>query len=229
MAETEIGAFTPADALRIWKAVLAFERGITVDSSDERRFVPAPIYCKNRSTTLEIPAYGCMQVVGTEEIGGQNYLIVDRPFDYSDSVMGPFLLNSPTAIETEGLGVAQNGPVFRAIKDTGTFTVGTRLNPTVDSFKLSKGPLFVYLGEDDVDTDIIKVERCETPLLAIAGSSGISANSSGEVTAKQPASGNWTAGTITYTAWNPTGVAISSNALCLIYPVDAKWVALELC
>jgi len=107
-------------------------------------------------------------------------------------------------------------------------TVGTRLNPTADSFKLSKGPLFVYLGDDDVDEDIIKVERCETPLLAVA-TSGISANSSGTVTAKQPASGNWTAGSVTYTAWNPTGVAISSSALCLIYPVDAKWVALELC
>ena len=225
---TEIGVFTPGDAERVWKAVQAFERGITATKTDERRFVQAPIYCKNRSTTLEIPAYGCMQVVGTEEIGGQNYLIVDRPFDYSDSVMGPFLLNSPAAIEPDGLGVAQNGPVYRAIKDTGTFTVGTRLNPTADSFKLSKGPLFVYLGDDDIDTDIIKVERCETPLLAVAGS-GIAANSSGTVTAKQPASGNWTAGSVTYTAWNPTGVAISSSALCLIYPVDAKWVALELC
>lgn len=225
---TEIGVFTPSDAERVWKAVQAFERGITTSKGDERRFVPAPIYCKNRSTTLEIPAYGCMQVVGTEEVGGQNYLLVDRPFDYSDSSFGPFLLNSPAAIEPEGLGVAQNGPVFRAIKDTGTFTVGTRLNPTANSYKLSKGPLFVYLGDDDVDTDIIKVERCETPLIAVA-TSGIAANSSGTVTAKQPASGNWTAGSVTYTAWNPTGVAISSSALCLIYPVDAKWIALELC
>jgi hypothetical protein len=169
-----------------------------------------------------------MQVVGTEEIDGQNFLKVDRPFDYSESVMGPFLLNDTEAINPNEIGMAQFGPVFRAIKDTGTFTVGTRLNPTADSFKLSKGPLFVYLGDDDVDEDIIKVERCETPLLAVA-TSGISANSSGSVTAKQPASGNWTAGSVTYTAWNPTGVAISSSALCLIYPVDAKWVALELC
>ena len=225
---TEIGVFTPGDAERVWKAVQAFERGIATSKGDERRFVPAPIYVKNRSTTLEIPAYGCMQVVGTEEIGGQNYLIVDRPFDYSDSSFGPFLLNSPAAIEPEGLGVAQNGPVFRAIKDTGTFTIGTRLNPTADSFKLSKGPLFVYLGDDDIDTDIIKVERCETPLLAVA-TSGIAANSSGTVTAKQPASGNWTAGSVTYTAWNPTGDAIGSNKTVLIWPVDAKWVAIEVC
>ena len=85
------------------------------------------------------------------------------------------------------------------------------------------------IGDDDVVENCVRLIACETPLLAIAGGSGISANSSGEVTAKQPASGNWTAGSITYTAWNPTGVAISSNALCLIYPVDAKWVALELC
>jgi len=229
VAETEIGAFTPADALRIWKAAQAFERGITVDRSDERRFVPAPIYVKNVSTTETIPAYGVMQMVGTEEIGGQNYLKVDRPFDYSDSVLGPFLINSPAEIEPDGLGVAQNGPVYRAKSDGGTYTVGTRLGPTASAYTLSKGPAFTYLGDDDVDEDIVKIIACETPLLAIAGSSGIAGNSSGQVTAKAASSGDWTAGSVTYTAWNPTGVAISSNALCLIYPVDAKWVALELC
>lgn len=226
---TDIGVFTPSDAERIWKAVQAFERGITATKTDERRFVQAPIYVKNRSTTLEIPAYGCMQVVGTDEIGGQNYLLVDRPFDYSDSVMGPFLLNSPTAIEPEGLGIAQNGPVYRAIKTSGTFTVGTRLNPSENSFELSKGPLFVYLGDDDVDENIIKVSACETPLLAVAGVSGIAANSSGTVTAKAPASGNWTAGSVTYTAWAPTSAPISANATVMIFPVDAKWVAVEIC
>jgi hypothetical protein len=65
-------------------------------------------------------------------------------------------------------------------------------------------------------------------LLAVAGS-GIGANTSGTVTAKAPASGNWTAGTITYTAWNPTGVAIASAANVLLFPVDAKWLAVELC
>lgn len=224
----EVGYYSPELAKRIKDNSLAWER--------ERQpaqpvFLPVglnPIFVINVSVH-RIPPFGCMQVVGTKHIEGQNFLKVDRPFDYSESVTSPFILNDTQPIEPSQIGMAQFGPVFRAIKDTGTFTVGTRLNPTVDSFKLSKGPLFVYLGEDDVDTDIIKVERCETPLLAIAGGSGIAANSSGQVTAKQPASGNWTAGTITYTAWNPTGVAISSNALCLIYPVDAKWVALELC
>jgi len=65
--------------------------------------------------------------------------------------------------------------------------------------------------------------------LAIAGSGGIAANSSGTVTAKQPASGNWTSGSVTYTAWNPTSVAVSSNAVVMIFPVDAKWVAVEVC
>lgn len=223
----EIGYYSPELAKRIKDNSLAWERERQTPQPIFRQTVPNPIYVRNIST-YTIPRFGCMQVVGTEEIDGQNFLQVDRPFDYSDSVMGPFLLNDTEAINPNEIGMAQFGPVFRAIKDTGTFTVGTRLNPTADSFKLSKGPLFVYLGDDDIDTDIIKVERCETPLLAVA-TSGIAANSSGSVTAKQPASGNWTAGSVTYTAWNPTGVAISSSALCLIYPVDAKWVALELC
>ncbi len=223
----EIGYYSPELAKRIKDNSLAWERERQTPQPIFRQTVPNPIYVRNISAHT-IPRFGCMQVVGTEEIDGQNFLKVDRPFDYSESVMGLFLLNDTEAINPNEIGMAQFGPVFRAIKDTGTFTVGTRLNPTADSFKLSKGPLFVYLGDDDVDEDIIKVERCETPLLAVA-TSGISANSSGTVTAKQPASGNWTAGSVTYTAWNPTGVAISSSALCLIYPVDAKWVALELC
>ena len=223
----EVGYYSPGLARRIKDLALAYERDRQGGQPIFRQTVPNPIFVLNDSEHT-IPRFGCMQVVGTQEIDGQNLLKVNRPFDYSDSVMGPFLLNDIEPIEPGEIGMAQFGPVYRAIKDTGTFTVGTRLNPTADSFKLSKGPLFVYLGDDDIDEDIIKVERCETPLLAVAGS-GIAANSSGTVTAKQTASGNWTAGSVTYTAWNPTGVAISSNALCLIYPVDAKWVALELC
>lgn len=223
----EVGYYSPSLAKRIKDNSLAWERERQGLQPEIRPVAQDSIFVVN-SSTHTIPKFGCMQVVGAHSIEGQVFLKVDRPFDYSDSVMGPFLFNGIESIQPGKIGLAQNGPVYRAIKDTGTFTIGTRLNPTADSFKLSKGPLFVYLGDDDIDTDIIKVERCETPLLAVAGS-GIAANSSGTVTAKQPASGNWTAGSVTYTAWAPTAQAITAGATCLIWPVDAKWVAVEIC
>jgi hypothetical protein len=167
-------------------------------------------------------------MIGSSEIDGTTYIEVDRPFDYSDSVMGPFLLNGPGECLKDEIGTAQWGPIFRATKDSATYTTGTRMGPVASSFDLSKGCLFTYIGDDEQETDLIKVVACETPLLAVA-TSGIGANTSGTVTAKAPASGNWTAGSVTYTAWNPTGVAIGSAAPVLLFPVDAKWLAVELC
>lgn len=224
----EIGYFTPSEADRVWKAVKAFERGSADNTATERANVPSPIYFKSVSAEI-IPAYGCIQMVGTEELAGRNYILVDRPIDFTGSVMGPFLFNGPTEVEANGLGTAQWGPIYRAITDGGAYSVGTRFGPVESSFELAKGPLFTYIGDDDLVEDCVRVIACETPLLAVAGGSGIAGNSSGTVTAKQPASGNWGAGTVTYTAWNPTGVAIANNSLCLIYPVDTKWIALELC
>jgi len=89
--------------------------------------------------------------------------------------------------------------------------------------------LFTYLGDDEQEDDLIKVIACETPLLAVTGSGGIAGNSSGTVTAKAPATGNWTVGTVTYTAWAPTSTLIPANSTVLIFPIDAKWVAIEVC
>jgi hypothetical protein len=103
------------------------------------------------------------------------------------------------------------------------------MGPKASAFELEKGCLFTFIGDDEQEDDLIKVIACETPLLAVAGGSGIAGNSSGTVTAKQPASGNWTAGSVTYTAWNPTSPSIGANATVMIFPIDAKWVAVELC
>jgi hypothetical protein len=228
MPEKNVGFYSPALAKRIRDNSFAWERESQAKPVTVQRAIPDPIYFYNASSHT-IPAYGCIQIVGTESIDDQYILKVDRPFDYTDSVMGPFLFNGPAEVEANGLGTAQWGPIYRAISDGGTYSIGTRFGPIASSFEMGKGPLYTYMGQDDVVEDCVRLIACETPLLAIADSSGISANSSGTVVAKQPASGNWTAGTVSYTAWNPTGVGIASNALCLIYPVDAKWVALELC
>jgi hypothetical protein len=223
----QIGAYTPKQAKRIWDAVQAFERQGTASQGAFLPYTPTPIYFVNKSTET-IPPYGCIQMIGASEIDGTTYIEVDRPFDYSDSVVGPFLLNGPGECLKDEIGTAQWGPIFRATKDSSTYTTGTRMGPVASSFDLSKGCLFTFIGDDEQETDLIKVVACETPLLAVA-TSGIGANTSGTVTAKAPASGNWTAGMITYTAWNPTGVAIASAATVLLFPVDAKWLAVELC
>ncbi len=224
----QIGAYTPKQAKRIWDAVQAFERSGTASQGQFLPYTPTPIYFVNKSTET-IPPYGCVQMIGASDIDGTTYIEVDRPFDYTDSVIGPFLLNGPGECLQDEIGTAQWGPVFRATKDSATYTTGTRMGPVASSFDLSKGCLFTYIGDDEQEVDLIKVIACETPLLAVSGSSGIAGNSSGTVTAKSPASGNWTAGTITYTAWAPTSAAISANATVMIFPIDAKWVAVEIC
>jgi hypothetical protein len=223
----EIGVYTPKQAKRIWESVQAFERMGSTSAAMAIPYTPTPIYYVNKSTAT-IPAYGCVQMVGSSDIDGTTYIEVKRPFEYANSVMGPFLLNGPGECSPDEIGTAQWGPIFRAKKDSATYSTGTRMGPVDASFDLSKGCLFTFIGDDEQSDDLIKVIACETPLLAVAGS-GIGANTSATVTAKAPASGNWTAGTITYTAWNPTGVAIASAANVLLFPVDAKWLAVELC
>jgi hypothetical protein len=223
----EIGVYTPKQAKRIWESVQAFERMGSTSATMAIPYTPTPIYFVNKSTAT-IPAYGCVQMVGSSDIDGTTYIEVKRPFEYANSVMGPFLLNGPGECSPDEIGTAQWGPIFRAKKDSATYSTGTRMGPVDASFDLSKGCLFTFIGDDEQEDDLIKVIACETPLLAVAGS-GIGANTSGTVTAKAPAPGNWTAGAITYTAWNPTGVAIASAANVLLFPVDAKWLAVELC
>jgi hypothetical protein len=223
----EIGVYTPKQAKRIWDSVQAFERMGSTAPSTAIPYTPTPIYYVNKSTET-IPPYGCVQMVGSSDLDGTTYIEVKRPFEYASSVMGPFLLNGPGECLPDEIGTAQWGPIFRAKKDSSTYSTGTRMGPKASAFELEKGCLFSYIGDDEQEDDLIKVIACETPLLAVAGS-GIGANTSGTVTAKAPASGNWTAGTITYTAWNPTGVAIASAASVLLFPVDAKWLAVELC
>jgi hypothetical protein len=223
----EIGVYTPKQAKRIWDSVQAFERMGSTSAAMAIPYTPTPIYFVNKSTAT-IPAYGCVQMVGSSDIDGTTYIEVKRPFEYANSVMGPFLLNGPGECLPDEIGTAQWGPIFRAKKDSATYSTGTRMGPKASAFELEKGCLFSYIGDDEQEDDLIRVIACETPLLAVAGS-GIGANTSGTVTAKAPASGIWTAGTVTYTAWNPTGVAIASAASVLLFPVDAKWLAVELC
>lgn len=224
---TEIGYFTPSQADRVWRNALAFEKLAAVGAKTDRPITPTPISFVNKSGAT-IPPYGCIQITGTEETGGRNYLQVKQPFDYA-GVMGPFLINGDREVIADDLGTAQWGPIYRAKTDGTTLAVGTRIGPTANSFEVGKGCLFTCCGVDDIEEDVIRVIACETPLIAVAGSGGIAANGSGTVTAKVPTSTGWAAGSVTYTAYNISATAISNNANVLIFPVDARWVAVEVC
>lgn len=173
-----------------------------------------------------IPPYGCFQVAESIEFGNMNYLTAVRPFTWTGSLV--FLFNGPNEVEDDGYGSAQIGPLFRAIKDSTTMSLGMRLGPTSNSFEIGKGCLFSYLGTDDVATSCIKIVRNETMLLAIADST-IAGNSSGTATVKIPSAGDWSAGTISYTVRNPSSTSIPSGQLCQIEPIDAKWTIVGIC
>jgi hypothetical protein len=126
------------------------------NSSGRTLVEPLLIYVSNDSGET-IPAYGCMQVTGSIEIGSQNYLVVDKPAD-TDGASGWYLFNSAREIEIGGQGVAQNATVVRAFKNTGTVTAGDEWRPTVNQWYLTVGGgSFIAAGSDDVAANVFKV------------------------------------------------------------------------
>lgn len=105
-----------------------------------------------------IPPYACMQVTGTLEIGARNYLVVDKPAD-TDGTAGAFIFNGGREVEADTEGLAQASAVLRGFKDTGTATGGERWSPVSGQWYIeqSDGGQFICCGDDDVDTDVLKV------------------------------------------------------------------------
>lgn len=118
---------------------------------------PTPYYVHNDSGET-IPAYACMQVTGTEEIGDQNFLLVDKPVDTNGDA-GSFLFNGPREIADNEEGIAQFGPVVRAFKDTGTVTAGEHWIPVSGQWYIAQDDAgqFVAAGLDDVEDDVLRV------------------------------------------------------------------------
>ena len=228
MSDIDIGTFNPDQAKRVWESTKWVERQGSTRPQGLDRPTPAGIYFRNDSGHT-VPGYGCVQVTGTVEIGGQNYFTVVRPISWTAAVVGPFLFNGPNEVVDGELGTAQNGPVYRAINSTDdTLAVGMRIGPAAGSFEMRKGCLYSYLGTDAVIDDCIKLISNETPLLAVATGS-IPANGSGTATVKIPSSGDWSAGSVTYTVRNASASSISDGAFLLMLPVDAKWKVVEIC
>lgn len=113
------------------------------------------IYVRNDDAS-EAPPFACMQVVGTVEVGGQNYLKVDKPID-GDGTAGWFVFNGPNAIASGDFGIAFDGPLCRMLTDGSTVTAGELWGPVSGQWTVEPGgSLFVAAGEDDIATDVMR-------------------------------------------------------------------------
>lgn len=162
----DIAAFKPETAQLILQVVNYLVAAGFVDKPGGRKpqFIPpqAPIYIKN-DTGEEIPAFGCVQVSGTIEDGGQNYLEVTKPVDTSGTA-GWYLFNGLQPIEIDGYGIAYDGPLARMLTDGSAVNSGDKWGPVVGSFELEPGgTLVIAAGEDDIAPDVIRGFNVSAP------------------------------------------------------------------
>ena len=188
---SRIAGLSPDDArmvLRICRQVM--ESGIL---EKKNRIPPRVIldtiepYHVVRNTSGEaIPPFGCMQMVGTSEIGGRNYLDVDQPAD-SDGTAGGFLFNGPNEIEIGGNGIGFAGPVVRALSDGTAVSAGQLWSPQATSWQIapSASGLFRASGPDDIASNVIRVQ-------VVGGGGG--GGESGAVLYRFTLNAAWTAG-----------------------------------
>lgn len=228
---TKIGGLTPDQAKRVWRATLEFEAKFFKADDPAVESLPY-IYVRNDDPTEDIPAYGCMQYNGTFIEGNQSYISVIRPLEYTTATLTPFqyLFNSHNEIKNGEYGVAQNGPVYRVTTD-GTFAVGHRLGPKMGSFDLKLGSIFTYIGSDNRRfSNGGRVILHHTPILGNS-KDGIAANASATVYIQTRIDTGWDipASNNTTLAYNPSTTAIAADKLILLLPVDARWVAVEIC
>jgi hypothetical protein len=165
MENIEAGVFSVDDATEILAVVRAIQSsGLLTELSEKKpkpgtnRIVETPIYFRNDSGE-EVPRYACMQVVGTIESGGQNYLLIDKPAD-TDASSGEYIFNGHFAVAADKFGTAQGGRLVRAIKADGTSTAGDKWNPVIDDWTIEKDDSgrFIMAGDNaELATDVARV------------------------------------------------------------------------
>lgn len=156
----QIGAYSPETARLVLETVKYLrESGFIIErpGRGQQKFRPAdaPIYIRNDSDAI-IPSFACLQVTGTVEVGGQNYITVDKPVDNTGDA-GKYLFNGIAPIEIGGYGIAHDGPLVRMLTDGATVTCGDMWQPVVNSFLVSTGgAMFSAVGADDIKTDVMR-------------------------------------------------------------------------
>ena len=86
----------------------------------------------------EIPANGCMRITGSATVGGQQYLLAEKPNTYGSQYLHWF--NGDQAVADGKFGTCYKGSFVRALYDTadGTPAVGERWGPRSGTWNLKK-------------------------------------------------------------------------------------------
>lgn len=147
---SDIGSFTPEQARLLWLDYQSRQQLNPKVSQNfpQRRALDEPsphrVFVKNDSGEA-IPAFGCMQISGTEVIAGRTVVTVTKP----SSVDGEYVFNSQFEIASGGNGWAFR---FDIVIMLGTPPAGpTAYKPIVGSWEVEEGDgPFVVFGEHTV-------------------------------------------------------------------------------
>jgi len=157
---SRIGAYSPETAKAIFDVFKYLQAsGFTIHLPDRTiadTYQPAPIYIRNDSGE-EIPRFACLQVTGSVELNGQNYITVDKPTDVTGDA-GWYLFNGFAAVEIDGYGIAHDGPLVRMLTDGSAVACGDRWRPTISQWYVTPAAsgIFSAVGEDDIDTNVMR-------------------------------------------------------------------------
>lgn len=116
-------------------------------------FGQAPLLFRNDSGET-CPAYACMEITGTVELDGINYVKITKP----SALTKRYLFNGHIEVADGDCGKAQWGPTYRVYKNSGTVTLNNRWRPTVNQWYLTKGAgHYIVIGEDDVESNVFRI------------------------------------------------------------------------
>lgn len=150
---SEIGVFTPDQARQLWHDYLARKRLPAQQTKHypQRRPIDEPsphrVFVKNTETTEDCPAYGCMEITGTEEVGGVTCVSVRRP----TTTTGQYLFCSQFGIAAQAAGWAYRFGVVIMLGAPPSVS-GAGYQPIVDSWEIEEGGSnFVVWGSHNAD------------------------------------------------------------------------------
>ena len=236
--QKQIGAYAPQTAREVLDHVRYMQRtGFVPRAGVKLPQNPAqalPLYFRNVSGST-MPAYACMQITGTVEIEGQNYLQADQPQDTTGNA-GPFLWNKSVEVADDAFGTAIAGPHIITKFDSGiTISAGVHLGPQVNSWEMELGTLVNCCGTTNLLPNNGQVARAiiedDATILCKAPSGGCPARTG--TTASQttcdlyvlnPTSGAMTDSGNDVTIFNVWSEAVGNSAFFTAQKLYGVWV-----
>lgn len=217
----DVGVITPDQMRRVLALVARFEQNRD-GKQDETVLEPPGIPVLNRSGEV-VPAFAFMQMFATVEAADQNYIEVKKPGNAA-ILRCPMLINGPMAIENNGFGRAQVGPVFRLKCET-IPVLGDRMGPTDNEWLGFLGSMYAVIGADDVAPDVFKVMFDTSSWRGKTKSGGLTAGTPGLV---KVYSAEGTLRTTEYMAETEVS-SIGADSEIWLHSQYGRWFAVGLC